>query len=285
MEEKMLSTIKKIKLLADQNSEFRQEMQKLFGSTVSASVVNNSDDGRISHIEKYLGLDYYVDSVESIIDYSFVKEQEVRDRLISDNREMLRFRFGTRSHMIDFEEFCRYAQLQAEMLLNYFYCQKDVSLSEIIKHIKTFNPTANVSESISNLSSISFSTKLWAFEREFDLNVIETFDHVRAVRNNQSHRNPQERDFSIEDYQKKLQDWKIMLKKDGTFDWYQTKQNALAYNIYESKVKKSDDFKLYNYLLWFNKKPYDEVIDKLKIIALSVKDGLRGPSSLKESAK
>ena len=112
MEEKMLSTIKKIKLLAEQDSEFRQEMQKLFGSTVSASVVDNNDDERISHIEKYLGLDYYVDSVESIIDYSFVKEQEVKNKLISDNREMLRFRFGTRSHMIDFEEFCRYAQLQ-----------------------------------------------------------------------------------------------------------------------------------------------------------------------------
>ena len=277
MEEKLLSTIKKIKLLADQNPEFHQEMQKLFGGADSASVVNNSDDGRISHIEKYLGLDYYVDSIESIIDYSFVNEQEVRNRLISDNREMLRFRFGTRSHMIDFEEFCRYAQLQTEMLLNYFYYQKDITMSEIIKHIKSFNPTANISESISNLSSISFSTKLWAFEKEFGLNVIETFDHVREVRNNQSHRNPKEREFSIEEYQKKLQDWKIVLKKDGAFDWYQTKQNTLAYNIYETKVKKSDDFKLYNYLIWLNNKPYDEVIEKLKVIASSVKEALNAP--------
>lgn len=285
MEEKMLSTIKKIKLLAEQDSEFRQEMQKLFGSTVSASVVDNNDDERISHIEKYLGLDYYVDSVESIIDYSFVKEQEVKNKLISDNREMLRFRFGTRSHMIDFEEFCRYAQLQAEMLLNYFYCQKGVSLSEITKHIKNFNPTAIIPESISNLSAISFSTKLWAFEKEFNLNVIETFDHVREVRNNQSHRNPKERIFSIEDYQRKLQDWKIVLKKDGTFDWFQTKQNTLAYNIFESKVKKSDEFKLYNYLLWFNKKPYDEVIDKLKIIASAIKENLSESTPLKNSVR
>ena len=104
MDEKLLATIKKIKLLAEQNSEFRQEMQKLFGKTVSASVIK-SDDGRISHIEKYLGLDYYIDAMESIIDYAFISENEVRDKLISDNREMMRYRYGTRSHKVDFEEF------------------------------------------------------------------------------------------------------------------------------------------------------------------------------------
>lgn len=273
MDEKLLSTIKKIKILSEQNSEFRQEMQKLFGKTVSASVVKD-DDRRISHIEKYLGLDYYVDSMESIIDYSFINEDEVRDKLISDNREMMRFRFGTRSHKVDFEEFCRYAQLQAEMLLNYFYSTKDVSIQNIISHIKQYNPKANISDGSTSLSSISFSVKLWAYDSEFKINIRESFDHVREVRNCQSHRTPKKDNFSIEAYQKKLLDWRISLKTDGTFDWFQTKQNALAYNIYESKVKNTKDFALYNYLLWYNNKPYDDVVEKLKSLASSVKNNL-----------
>ena len=40
MDEKIKSTVHKIKLLAEQNPEFYQEMQKLFGKTASASDVN-----------------------------------------------------------------------------------------------------------------------------------------------------------------------------------------------------------------------------------------------------
>lgn len=273
MDEKLLATIKKIKLLAEQNAEFRQEMQKLFDQTVSASVVKN-DDERISHIEKYLGLDYYIDSMQSVIDYTFITEDEVRNKLVSDNREMMRFRYGTRSHKVDFEEFCRYAQLQAEMLLNYFYSTKDVTIQNIISHIKQYNPKASISDVNTSLTSISFSVKLWAYDSEFKVNIRETFDHVREVRNSQSHRTPQKEDFSIESYQKKLLDWKISLKSDGSFDWYQTKQNTLAYNIYESKVKNTKDFALYNYLLWYNSKPYDDVVEKLKKLTDSVKNNL-----------
>lgn len=281
MDEKLLATIKKIKLLSEQNPEFRQEMQKLFGKTVSASVVND-DDRRISHIERYLGLDYYVDSMESIIDYTFINEDEVRDKLISDNREMMRFRFGTRSHKVDFEEFCRYAQLQAEMLLNYFYTQKQSSIQDIISHIKRYNEKAKISDDTTSISSISFSVKLWAFNNEFKINIQDTFDHVREVRNNQSHRTPQKNTFSIEAYQKKLTDLGIILKSDGTFDYYQTKQNMVAYNIYESKVKKTKEFSTYKYLLWLNDKPYDDVIEKLKSLANCVKNNL-GSSIISKS--
>jgi len=274
MDEKLVATVHKIKLLAEQNEEFCHEMQKLFGNAVSASVVN-SDDRRISHIEKYLGLDYYVDSMKSTIDYTFISESAVRDKLISDNREMMRFRYGTRSHKVDFEEFCRYAQLQAEMLLNYFYSQKDRTIQNIISHLKQYNTKANIPDSTANLSSISFGVKLWAYDSEFKLNIRDTFDYIRDVRNSQSHRSPQKDEFSIEDYQKKLLAWKIVLKSDGSFDWYQTKQDTLAYNIYESKVKGTKDFAYYNYLLWYNNKPYDEIIEKLEVLSVSVMDNLK----------
>ena len=219
-------------------------------------------------------MDYYVDSMESIIDYSYIIEPEVRDKLISDNREMMRFRYGTRSHRVDFEEFCRYAQLQAEMLLNYFYSMKDVTIQNIILHIKKFSPKAYIPESATNLSSISFIVKLWAYDNEFKQNITETFDHIREVRNNQSHRTPQYEKFSIKDYQKKLLDWGIILRLDGTYDWYKTKQNKLAYNIFETKVKNTKEFNFYNYILWYNNKPYDEIEEKLKMLSASIKTNL-----------
>ena len=268
MDEKIKATIEKIKLLSKQNEEFNQEMQKLFGKTVSASEYNNNDE-RIAHIERYLGLDYYVDSVGSIIDYSFIKEVDVRTQLISDNREMLRFRYGTRFHEIIFEEFCRYAQLQAEMLINYFYYHKDSTIQKAVEHIKKYNITAKIGDNTSTLASIAFSVKLWAFCKEFQLNKVQdTFDYVREVRNNQSHRNPGHKDFSIEEYQGKLRELKIKLQSDGLIDWYYMKNNDLArYNIYMDKIKKTDDYKLYNYLIWYNKKPFDEIIAKLQELA------------------
>lgn len=274
MDEKLLATINKIRLLAEQNTEFRLEMQRMFGKTSSASVVNN-DDRRISHIEKYLGLDYYLDSMESIIDYSFIKESDIRENLISDNREMLRYRFGTRSHKVDFEEFCRYAQLQAEMLLNYYYSIEDNTIENIISHIKRYNANAIISDNTKSLTSISFRVKLWAYEGEFNINVKDTFNHICKVRNNQSHRTPQNKSFSVEAYRKKLLDWNIVLRNDGAFDWYQTKKDTVAYNIYESKVKNTREFELYNYTLWYNNKPYDDIVDKLRNLSQSVKNNLK----------
>lgn len=275
MDEKLTATVNKIKLLAEQNPEFNQAMQKLFGNTASASSHFDYDE-RVSHIEKYLGLDFYTDSMPSVIDYSYIQEADVRAQLISDNREMLRFRYGTRFHEILFEEFCRYAQLQAEMLINYFYYHKEPTVAAAIIHIKKYNTNAKIDNSSPTLTSIPFSTKLWAFCDEFQLKKAkESFDFVRDVRNHQSHRNPTVQDFSFFDYQKKLLDWGIQLKSDGLFDFYKTKENILAYNIYESKVKNKPEFKLYQYYAWFNKKPYDEVISRLKEISETVCNNIK----------
>ena len=263
MDEKIKSTIQKIKRLAEQNQEFRKEMLRLFNKeTIIAK--ENVDGKRISHIEKYLGLDYYLDFHGSIIDYSFIKDVNVRVRLESDNREMLRFRYGTRSHEIDFSEFCRYAQLQTEMMLNYFYGVKDSTISAIIDHIYKFNEKATISDKVQKIEDISYSAKLWAFNNEFQLKVKDVLDHVREVRNYQSHRTPKAQSFNIEDYQKKLRKRGIRLKKDGTTDWYYLQENAPeTYKLY-LEIKKSNEFKLYDYLIWYNKRPFDEIITALQ---------------------
>lgn len=274
MDDRLTSAVNKIKLLAQQNSEFKQEMQKLFGNAVSAPSYNEYDK-RIANIEEYLGLDYYTDSMPSTIDYSYIEEVDVRAQLISDNREMLRFRYGTRFHQVIFEEFCRYAQLQAEMLINYFYYHKDDTVQKAVKHIKKYNTYASVDENTKSLTAVPFSSKLWAFCDEFQQKrAKETFDFVREVRNHQSHRTPADENFSFFAYQKKLTSLGLKIRTDGLFDYYGTKENSLAINIYESKIKNTPEFRLYQYNAWFNKKPYDEVITRLEDISQTVKNNL-----------
>jgi hypothetical protein len=135
MNEKLQSVLNKILQLTEQNSEFGVELRRKLGitSSVKATSYPSGFDKRVEHIEKYLGLDYYVDGQPSLIDYSFVKETEIRAQLISDNREMMRHRYGTRFHIINFDEYCRYAHLQVEMLLNYYYDRVDNTFDEIKK--------------------------------------------------------------------------------------------------------------------------------------------------------
>lgn len=90
MNEKLQSVLNKILQLTEQNSEFGVELRRKLGITSSVKRHHiRRFDKRVEHIEKYLGLDYYVDGQPSLIDYSFVKETEIRAQLISDNREMM----------------------------------------------------------------------------------------------------------------------------------------------------------------------------------------------------
>ena len=275
MEDKMKSTLDKIIRLARQNPEFDAELRKALMITAPSNQTK-VDDSRLKHIEKYLGLDYYVDSQNSSVDYSYVDMAEVRAQLISDNREMMRFRYGTRYHEIDFHEFCRYAQLQTEMLLNYYYDQKNDSvLADIRTHIKTFNPTASGLDSAKSLAAIPYNVKLWAFQNEYkNGKFIELWNNVREVRNGLSHRSPEGFSVQIEEYQKMLISLGISLNKDGSVNWHKVSANEQVKDLYENKIAKSDDFKRYRYLLWLTSKPFDSIIEGLRSISKIVSDNL-----------
>lgn len=205
MDEKLKSTIDKIVQLSKQNPEFDAELRKRLEITSSAKSVY--DEERIVRIEKYLGLDFYVDTKTSNVDYSFIKLPDVKAQLISDNREMMRFRYGTRYHEIDFAEFCRYAHFQIEMLLNYYYDIANKSdLNSIKEQIKYYNPTAIGVENAKSLGAISYSTKLWAFNNEHKINrnLREICENLRKVRNELSHRSVSEDKICIDSYQKHL---------------------------------------------------------------------------------
>lgn len=276
MDARLEEVLKKVIRLASENAEFSLRLRKALELQLS---VNSSlhDKVRIEHIEKYLGLDYFVDSRTSIIDYSFIKIQDVRNLLISDNREMLRFRYGTRYHSINFAEFCRYAQLQLEMLLNYYYEQKyNGVFQDIVGHIMFYNRNAKIFESVKSLISISYNTKLYAFTNEFNIKGPQknVLDYIRKVRNGLSHRSADEENFDIEEFKQKLISLGLPLDTKGLVDWNTIKENFALNDIYEKNVYRTDEYNLYCYLLWVKREPFDDVVDSLRSIAKICKDNI-----------
>ena len=275
MDEKLKTTINKIVQLSKQNPEFNAELRRALGIGTSANSVVSSDK-RIEHIEKYLGLDYYVDNQKSIIDYSFIQEPEVRAQLISDNREMMRFRYGTRYHAISFDEFCRYAHLQAEMLLNYCYDKKEDTLDKIIEHIKKYNPTAYISDKTNSLGGIAYNVKLWAFNKEFNLDYITNniLDYIRKVRNDSSHRSPESEEKSIHDNRKKLVNFGMPLMANGDVDYFKLEEGSVKMNLYNNMIKNQDWYKDYKYFLWVHEKSYESVMSAIEELKKSVRENL-----------
>lgn len=278
MDEKLHTTIDKIIRLVEQNSEFDTELRKRLGliSSTQATLHLSNFDKRVEHIEKYLGLDYYVDEQPSLIEYSFIKESEIRVQLISDNREMMRYRYGTRFHIISFEEYCRYAHLQVEMLLNYYYDKVNCSLDNIKKHIIRFNPTAKITDA-NSLGAISYNSKLWAFSAEHDVNYSTKtiLEYVREVRNRASHRSPESEDSIILETQEKLKTMSLPIHaKDGYVLTYKLKETSNEYNLFNNMVKKSEWYKEYLFLIWMHNQKFTEINEAIKEICNKVKNAV-----------
>lgn len=278
MDEKLKSTLDKVVRLARQNDEFGMELRKALSIKISASGVNNSNDARLKHIESYLSLDYYVDGQPSLVDYSFVPEAEIRAQLISDNREMMRYRYGTRYHVISFIEYCRYAHLQVEMLLNYFYDKLESGDLKAIKaHITRYNKNAQISDAKS-LSSISYNSKLWSFCEEFSIEIKYKIclDNIREVRNQSSHRSLGGEEQTMEEGRKKLINMGIPLHpKDGYVQIAKLKEGTNAFNLYNSMVKNTDWYRGYKVLIWMaQQEQYDNIMEAIRLISSTIKQSL-----------
>lgn len=274
MDDKLSMTIDKIVRLCKQNAEFDKELRKRLKIASSANAVC-SDNGQISNIEKYLGLDYYVDGQPSGVDYSFVNNPGVRAQLVSDNREMMRFRYGTRYHKIDFYEFCRYAHLQVEMLLNYYYDVANKSDMEAIKqHIWKFNSNAMGVGAADTISGIPFNAKLWAFKSQYNVD-FELYDNLRKVRNNLSHRSSSQDEAKFYRYQKMLADLGFHFRKNGdaALNWKDKDADKDLKNVYRS-LKSTQEFKDYLHLAWCHSMPYAEVVEGVRRIAEVIRNEL-----------
>lgn len=275
MDDKLEEVLSKIIRLSKQNEEFGARLRKAIG-TESPAAGGGQYDERIEKIEKYLGLDFDVDSKPSTIDYSFVSIDEAREQLVCDNREMMRFRYGTRYHAESFPEYCRYAQLQLEMLLNYYYDQKNGGdLARMKAHIKSFNKTVKVDEAKS-LVAIPYDAKRWAFCAEFKVSFVTnlTLGYIKDMRNGLSHRSVDDEEFDIYDYRQYLTgELGLPLGMNGEIDYFKIKDDAGKMYAYE-KERKTSDYRLYCYILWRNGEPYDEVAATVKAVATHVRDGL-----------
>lgn len=93
---------------------------------------------RVSHIEECLGIDFKLDGskqdriAEQPVEYNFIKDDLIRDKVTAYYREMLRYRYATRNHKQCFGEFCRLAIIQVELMLNYFFAD-DIKLELLAK--------------------------------------------------------------------------------------------------------------------------------------------------------
>ncbi len=168
---------------------------KWFKEALLADIFGLSDDpddkswiAKINLIEQYLSIDGF-----QVIDYSFIENDRVRNQLICDNIEMSRHRLGKRTGKVDFEEYCRFATLQIEELLNYFYSVRfNKNLNDIITFIQSKVPE-NFEVKGSSLGAIPLWSK---FEVFMDATGLKTTGKLHQVgnlliklRNEGSHRN------------------------------------------------------------------------------------------------
>ena len=195
MDEKIKSTVYKIKLLAEQNPEFYQEMQKLFGKTASASDINiNSNiSSDITAIRSALEI-----RANASITYSFVKYQRLRDQLIIDNLRMENAALNLQDPEADrFYVFCVNAFYQVENILNYFYHTVFPEVESLLKEIEDathdekndfkFKRTGKEQ----NVGSIPVAHKLNAFFNSYlpeESSLKWSIGTLRQVRNEGEHR-------------------------------------------------------------------------------------------------
>lgn len=220
----------------------------------------------IKNIEKYLGLDINLDKINPYIDYSFIHDDFLRDCFKADWREMLRFRFGTRRHRIEFNECCRYAMLQIERAINCYYASKGVTIQEQSDYIKKYNEKYSPSSNNISIEAIPFSIKIWAYFAEFklDFSLKTTIDKIANVRNSQSHGSskPDSDKIFFDSHKAYLLRLGYPLKSNGLVDWKTLETtDPQKYNVYTNSIKNSDEHKRYISLEWQFKQPFDEVFN------------------------
>ena len=195
MDEKIKSTVHKIKLLAEQNPEFYQEMQKLFGKTASASDVNMNLNifSDIAAIRSALEI-----RANASITYSFVQNPRLRDQLIIDNLRMENAALNLQDPEADrFYVFCVNAFYQVENILNYFYHTVFPEVESLLKEIEDatqdekndfrFRRTGKEQ----NVGSIPIAHKLNAFFNSYlpeEGSLKWSIGTLRQVRNEGEHR-------------------------------------------------------------------------------------------------
>ena len=226
----------------------------------------------LEKIETYLSLDYHIDFKNSP-DYSLIANEAVRVQLNKDYREMLRYEYGTRSHKIDFSEFCRYAVLQIEMLVNYYFETKYPNIDAIIDEIKQTSDKYNPPKPPKSVSEIYITTKLYHLKAVFNWssNKLNHFFYPIYVRNMQSHRSLIVDYDIISETEEKLKAAGAWLYESDSPDYRKTesgKQKAV-------EAVGQDTINDYKFQIWLDKQPFGEVLLTIKDLAKTISDNIK----------
>ncbi|MCS5488888.1 hypothetical protein [Algoriphagus limi] len=192
-----------------ENEWFKNQLIKQF-STHSENVSENHSsysnpinlDQKVNLIRKYLAID-----LQNLIDYSGFEEPS-KEQLFRDCLEMCRFEKGTPNHKKDFGEFCRYAHLQAEEMINFFFIKASGSkISLLDKYLKENLSNYNPSKTPKSIFHINYSYKLQALKGLLQISkrYIDHLFFLNDFRNELSHRNSlskQDDDKTLIEYQK-----------------------------------------------------------------------------------
>lgn len=169
------------------NKWFLERLQNKFSEKTSESNSGaESLEAKINLIRDYLAID-----LNRVIDYLYF-EEPARESLFRDCIEMGRYEKGTPNHKIDFGEFCRYAHLQGEEMINYFFnkiSNQNVNIVDqfIQEKVAGYKPTKKPTE----IHHIFYTHKLSAFKSisQMSKKSIDVFWFLNEYRNELSHRN------------------------------------------------------------------------------------------------
>lgn len=207
---------------------------------------------KLEKIEKYLSLDYGIDDVVNP-GYSFIEDSQIRDTLNSDYREMLRFRYGTRGHAVNFGEFARHANLQMEMLVNYYYnSMYGTDEKKLLELLKSW------ADDDMKPDFLSLRAKINGLKHEFNWTIkdIRIYLYIIDVRNQESHRSPGSLAAEIA----KLEKEEAFLKEKNSPQDIKKKEKVIKNLKYFKK--------------WLDPLPFDEVNTAIGILSDKVKEHL-----------
>lgn len=184
---KLLNFIREISK-EPENEWFKRDLLQIFQYS-SSNQINFKDFGleaKVNLIQEYL----YID-VNSLIDYREF-DFYTKDQLTRDCIEMIRYHKQTPNHKKNFDEFCRYAHLQVEEMLNYFFIKKFTNLTDIINFIKSYNENYKPNKNPKKIEHIPFLTKIIAFQSfskpKYTSSIHSTINFLNEMRNEFSHR-------------------------------------------------------------------------------------------------
>ena len=188
--QKLLSLVVEISRMAE-NKWFLKELKNKLDLNSSQEIQLNNDlvgiiSSDLNQIKKYLKID-----VVPLIDYSEIVDTPVRNQLFRDCLEMGKYRLGKINDTINFDEFCRYAHLQSEELVNYYYQKKYSQKIDLILEVIKTNTSYAPKKVPESLNHIDFSFKLKALTKLLGLHyrISNVLYFLKDLRNEMSHRN------------------------------------------------------------------------------------------------